>query len=300
MPDHASSVKAEPAQPAAHGINKDEASTESVTSQTGIVKDQVAASLGDDRNSTKPAGSARKQTRTPPTFSVAMEKDVREMMNRARKVLHGKENPTKTEEGYKEMALLATNLVQLMNASFIATDTIVRAIAYMRGDSQLSARSSIFQARRDRRAQKVAERLVDDVKNSALNTISLNGAEAGTKTAVSNAKATCNNTQAGTEVGPNQQDTAPGNEDQQQRPQSLRTKANKKKRNYRRPTRNRKDSAIPRAQEHKACVADNTVGSADESKDNLYKKTTATEHKPETSGEETAVEGDGVAVAIKA
>ncbi|KIW89896.1 uncharacterized protein Z519_09325 [Cladophialophora bantiana CBS 173.52] len=300
MANHASSVKAEPAQPAAHGINKGEASTQSVTSQTGTVKDQVAASQGDDRSSTKLAGSARKQTRAPPTFSVAMEKDVREMMNKARKVLHGKETRTKTEEDYKSMALLATNLVQLMNASFIATDTIVRAIAYMRGDSQLSARSSIFQARRDRRAQKVAERLLDDVKNSVLNTISPNGAEARTKAAVSNAKATPNNTQVSVEVGPNQRDTALGNEDQQQRPQSLQTKANKKKRNYRRPIRNRKDSAILKVHEHKAGVADNTVGGADESKDNVNKKTTAAEHKPETSGEETAVEGDGVAVAIKA
>ncbi|OQV00856.1 hypothetical protein CLAIMM_06298 [Cladophialophora immunda] len=304
MADHTTGGKAEPAQAATGSTGKNEATTEVAKSQTETAKHEVAAPKEEEGGSIKRAGNATKQTRTPATFSVATEVHVREMMKNARRVLHENGNSTKAEDDFKDMALLATNLVQLMNASFIATDTIVRAIAYMRGDSQLSARSAIFQARRDRRAQKEAEQPLDDVKNSTLNTVTSGGKEAGNKSAMSNAKTTSDNTKVSGDVGPNQENTAPANGDQHHKWHSLQSKPHKKKNrrnwNNRRTMRKPRDNVHPEVQENKENVTNTTVSGVNESKDSTDKKTTAGEHKPETSGEETAVEGDSVVVALKA
>ncbi|KIY02242.1 uncharacterized protein Z520_02380 [Fonsecaea multimorphosa CBS 102226] len=304
MADHATNDKAEPAQAAAGGIKQNEASTESAKLQTGGATHQFATPKEDEGSSNKRAGSAKKQNRTPATFSVATEDSVREMMNNARRVLQENGNSAQSGDDLKDMALLATNLVQLMNASFIATDTIVRAIAYMRGDSQLTARSAISQARRDRRAQKNAEQPLEDVKNSPLSTAAPGGEKAGNKSAASNVNTTFDITKVSANVAPKQENTALVNGDQQQKAHSLQPKANKKKsrRNWRdrRSMRKQKDGVDPEVQANQANVTNSEVNGVSESKESVDKKATAGEHKPETSGEETAAEGEGAVVAVKA
>ncbi|EXJ83444.1 hypothetical protein A1O1_07067 [Capronia coronata CBS 617.96] len=86
-----------------------------------------------------------------PKFSTSTEKEIRDLMNSVRLgPVH--EGDTITVKDFRNLGLLTTNLVQLMNAEYIAKDTIVRAIAYMRGESQLPPRRALGQAQRDRRA----------------------------------------------------------------------------------------------------------------------------------------------------
>ncbi|OAP56215.1 hypothetical protein AYL99_09394 [Fonsecaea erecta] len=304
MTDHATSGKAEPAQTVTADIKQKETSTESAEPPYGGADHQVATPKKEESSLTKQSGSARKQIRTPATFSVATEDHVRGMMNQARRVLHEDGNASEAGDNSKDMALLATNLVQLMNASFIATDTIVRAIAYMRGDSQLSARSAIFQARRDRRAQKEAERPLKDVKNSSSRTASSGGVGAGNKSAMSNGKRTSDNTKVSADAGPNQENTPPVSGDQQHKLQSLQQKLNRKKSrrawNNRRPLQKPKDSMNSEVQGNKADVTNSTVNGVIESKDNVEKKIVVGEHKPETSGDEAIVKADGLIITVKA
>ncbi|OAG34683.1 hypothetical protein AYO21_11162 [Fonsecaea monophora] len=303
MADHATD-KAEPLVAPASGTNHNQASTEPPVSHTGTPEHQAAAPKEDAGTSINRAGSAKKQTRTPAVFSAATEDNIREMMNNARKVLQENGNSTKAGGDFADMALLATNLVQLMNASFIATDTIVRAVAYMRGDSQLSARSAIFQARRDRRAQKEAEQPLSEVKNRPLTNAAPGVVRAGRDSTLSHANSTSNNTKVSTDLGPTQGNAAPVSEDQQQKPQSLQTNPIKKKNrrnwNNRRSMRKLKNSVHPEVQENKMSVTASTVNEVKESKDVVDKKAATGEHKPETSGSETAVERDGAVVTVKA
>ncbi|EXJ87331.1 hypothetical protein A1O3_04290 [Capronia epimyces CBS 606.96] len=86
-----------------------------------------------------------------PKFSTSTEKEIRTLMNRVRSIQDGS---TFTEEDTMKLAALTTNLVEIMNAEYIAKDTIVRAVAYMRGETHLSARRALGQAQRDRRASR--------------------------------------------------------------------------------------------------------------------------------------------------
>ncbi|KAL2432737.1 hypothetical protein ABEF95_014954 [Exophiala dermatitidis] len=85
-----------------------------------------------------------------PKFDASTEKEIRAMMNRIRSIHNGK--TVLTHEEVMDLAAFTGSLIQIMNAEYIAKDTIVRAIAYMRGESELSPRRALNQAKRDRRA----------------------------------------------------------------------------------------------------------------------------------------------------
>ncbi|KAL2432746.1 hypothetical protein ABEF95_015018 [Exophiala dermatitidis] len=85
-----------------------------------------------------------------PKFDASTEKEIRAMMTKLRSIHNGKTGLT--HEEVMDLAAFTGCLIQIMNAEYIAKDTIVRAVAYMRGESELSPRRALNQAKRDRRA----------------------------------------------------------------------------------------------------------------------------------------------------
>ncbi|KAI1609519.1 hypothetical protein EDD36DRAFT_73541 [Exophiala viscosa] len=110
-----------------------------------IKQDGHVTSAVDGFDATTPAG-----VRIPPKFSEEAEKEIRTMMNNARSVKD--HNMFKTDEDVVKLATFTTNLIQLMNAEYTAKDVIVRAVAYMQGESHLSPYRALSQAQRDRKA----------------------------------------------------------------------------------------------------------------------------------------------------
>ncbi|KAK5363082.1 hypothetical protein LTR20_009991 [Exophiala xenobiotica] len=83
-------------------------------------------------------------------FDPATEEEIRSIMLHARNISH--DNEINTETDIVKLATLTTNLIQLLNAEYIAKDAIVRAVAYMQGESHLSPYRALTQAHYDRRA----------------------------------------------------------------------------------------------------------------------------------------------------
>ncbi|KIW70440.1 hypothetical protein, variant [Phialophora macrospora] len=301
-----SSVKAEPAP--MNGVNKTQPGPESATPQkTGYVNattpqsssTEVASPEANGSHPNKISGSARKPSRTPPKLDAATENHVRDMMNMARRVANGGDNPFKSEQDIKDLALLTNNLVKLMNATYIATDTIVRGVAYMQGESKAHPKTAMNFARRDRRAhlaaEKAAEQALGDTTNQA-------PAETGAKDIT---RVVGNDEDAGAagDDGSRKENAAPSTEGQQQNSNPAQKKTSKKKGYWsnRRALRKRKDSAISKTQENKVDGKAENVGDV---KDTVDSKGTVKEHKPKTSGSDTIVgetaKGENVVVTVMA
>ncbi|KIV81483.1 hypothetical protein PV11_03668 [Exophiala sideris] len=107
-----------------------------------------------DGNVTSPVdgvdGTTPVKVKNPPKFSEEVEKEIRTMMNNARNIKD--HNMFKTDEDVVKLATFTTNLIQLMNAEYVAKDVIVRAVAYMQGEDHLSPYRALNQAHRDHRA----------------------------------------------------------------------------------------------------------------------------------------------------
>jgi len=58
---------------------------------------------------------------TPPKFNPQTEKELRDLMNKARSMQRGESKQFNTEEEILGLALFATNLVQLMNSEYIVS-----------------------------------------------------------------------------------------------------------------------------------------------------------------------------------
>lgn len=92
--------------------------SEDVKTMSPPVPESEARSL--PRSSSKPTTDAvmtPPRAHGPPKFSASTEANIRHMLNMARHA--HQDNQFKTEEDVKELALLTTNLIQLMNASYI-------------------------------------------------------------------------------------------------------------------------------------------------------------------------------------
>ncbi|KAK6386971.1 uncharacterized protein PV06_07816 [Exophiala oligosperma] len=85
-------------------------------------------------------------------FDPATENEIRDLMQNARNV--DKTHHFKSDKDTTKLAHLATNLIQLLNAEYIAKDIIVRAVAYMQGESQVPPHRALTQAHRDRKAER--------------------------------------------------------------------------------------------------------------------------------------------------
>ncbi|KIW19036.1 hypothetical protein PV08_03326 [Exophiala spinifera] len=101
-----------------------------------------------------PRGKGTSSTRVQANakFDPATEDEIRDLMQNARNV--DKTHQFKTEEEITKLARLTTNLIQLLNAEYIAKDTIVRAVAYMQGEGQFPPYRALTQAHRDRKAER--------------------------------------------------------------------------------------------------------------------------------------------------
>ncbi|KIW55244.1 hypothetical protein PV05_07539 [Exophiala xenobiotica] len=83
-------------------------------------------------------------------FDPATEEEIRSIMFNARNI--SEDSQCKTETDVVKLATLTTNLIQLLNAEYIAKDVIVRAVAYMQGESHLSPYRALIKAHYDRKA----------------------------------------------------------------------------------------------------------------------------------------------------
>lgn len=169
----------------------------------------------------------------------------------------------------------------------------------MQGESQAHPKSALKFARRDRRAQLVAQKGAEQALGDATNRASV---DRGDKKSTHTVTKT-NGAETATEASSNKENAAQGTEDQQHNVKSPLNKTNKKKGYWsnRRFLRKRKNSANPKGQENKVdCQAD---GSA-EAKDNAEDKGSVKENNPATPGSDTAVEdtvkGQGIAIDVKA
>jgi hypothetical protein len=315
-----SSVNAEPA--SMNFVNKTPLGPESATPEkTGYVNTttpqssstEVASPEANDSNPNKISGPARKPSRTPPKLDVATENHVRDMMNKARRVANGGDNPFKSEQDIKDLALLTNNLVKLMNAAYIvslfdskdplllileqATDTIVRGVAYMQGESQAHPKTAMNFARQDRRAHLAAEKAAQQSLGNTTNQAPAETSAKDTTRVVSKDEGA----EAAGDDGSNKENAAPGTEDQQQNSRPPQNKPSKKKGYWsnRRALRKRKDSALSKTQENEV---DGQVANLDDVKDTIDVKEKVKEHKPKTSGSDTTLgetaEGENVVVTV--
>jgi hypothetical protein len=136
---NAEKVKAESAETLTANVDEAKADLESATSQkTGNstattphpITAQVDSPKTNGQNTTSSPGPARKPVRTPPSFDAATEDHVRGLMMKARKVANGGDNAFKSEEDVYDLALLANNLVQLMNAAYIVSSLKSHLVYY--------------------------------------------------------------------------------------------------------------------------------------------------------------------------
>ena len=128
-----SSGKAEP--PKTNASNVDKTKTEVAlavpekTSNVDSATNQLGKTEGvSSENNVKSTSSNSLETgkrshRPPPTFDAATELRVRDLMMQARKVANSGDNSFKSEEDIYDLALLANNLVQLLNAAYIVSRT---------------------------------------------------------------------------------------------------------------------------------------------------------------------------------
>ncbi|KAJ9616699.1 hypothetical protein H2200_000418 [Cladophialophora chaetospira] len=302
---NSSSVTAEPAQTVTTGVSQIESKTESATPQKidnvnpattpQSSTTEVASPETNGIPSNNKSHHASKGPRPPPKFDAATEDRVRELMSKARRVANGGNNAFKTDEDVYDLALLTNNLVQLMNAAYIATDTIVRGVSYMQGESHAHAKTAMSRARQDRRDQKAAEEALNDTANQA-------PAQADAKEPTPTS-GDSKHTEVATSPDSNKENAAPVTADEQHNGGSLQNKNSKKKRNWnnRRTYNKRKTSADHKAQENKV---DGPADDVAEAKDNAGGKEAVNEDKPEMSGTETTAEktvaGQDVVVAVKA
>ena len=311
-------VKVEPAEILTDNVNKTEPKIESATTQktTNVTTSndqssttEVVSPKTNDNTSANQSRSASYTPRPPPKFDAATEERVRDLLGKARSVANGGDNAFKSEVDIYDLTLLTNNLVQLMNAAYIvsflwstallvltsaqATDTIVRGVSYMQGESHAQPKTAMSHARQDRCAQKAAAQYPSENSNNGLNTHA-NDNTLGTNNV--------NITESTTSTGSNKENTAPDTTDQQQNVKSSEGKNKKKKRYWinRRNHQKRRDNANHKTQEGK--IDDQANGVA-EVKDDAVDKGAVKEHKPETSGSDTAVEetaqGQGAATAVK-
>lgn len=77
--------------------------------------------LATESKSNGRSGTSKNQYRSPPKFDDATENNIREMMGKLRKSAGGDDNLFQSGEDVKALALLANNLVQLLNASYVVS-----------------------------------------------------------------------------------------------------------------------------------------------------------------------------------
>ncbi|OCT50151.1 hypothetical protein CLCR_07411 [Cladophialophora carrionii] len=313
-------VKAEPAP--MNGAGKTAPGPESATPQkTGFVNattpqsssTEVASPEAHDNNPNKISAPTSKPIRTPPKLDATMEDHVRDMMNKARRVANGGDNPFKSEQDIKELTLLANNLVKLMNAAYIvsdfgynnlllliveqATDTIVRGVAYMQGGSQAHPKTAMRFARQDRRAHLAAEKAAEPAVGG---TPSQAAAETGAKD-TTQAVTNGNGVESVGDNGSNKENAAPGAEVHHQNPKPHQNKTSKKKGYWRnrRALRKRTNSTISKTPDNKIKGQAECV---DDAKGSVNGKGTVMERKPKASSSETTVQetvvGQGVDIPV--
>ncbi|EXJ62116.1 hypothetical protein A1O7_02549 [Cladophialophora yegresii CBS 114405] len=280
MADVSSSIVKAEAAPM-NGVAKTAPGPESATPQkTGYVNattpqsssTEVASPETHDSNTNIISGPASKPSRPPPELDATMEDHVRDMMNKVRRVANGGDNPFKSEEDIRELTLLANNLVKLMNAAYIATDTIVRGVAYIQGGSQAHPKTAMKFARQDRRAHLAAGKAAE---HALAGTPSQAPAETGAKD-TTQAVTNRNGTEAAGDSGSNKENAASGTEVQQQNPKARQNKTSKKKGYWsnRRAPREAQGSNPSKIQENKI---KGQAGCVEDAKDSVSSKGTARE-----------------------
>lgn len=263
--------------------------------------------VAENNNSSSRSGASKNQHRSPPKFDAATENNIRDMMGKVRKSAGGNDNPFQSEEDVKALAVLANNLVQLLNASYVvsmlpfhtelelpltftsaqATDTIIRGAAYIQGENRPHPKTAMMYAKRDRRAYLATQRAVDQAVTDDTNRDS---AEPGTQDPAAALNAS-NGADENTAPGPEVQQSSVARQD----------KSAKKKRfwqNRRNHNRKNKNNADPKTMEGVAAEQEhggvNGAGKAENEHGN----------KEETGSnaivEETAAAGAGKGVAIAA
>ncbi|ETI20044.1 hypothetical protein G647_09059 [Cladophialophora carrionii CBS 160.54] len=297
-------VKAEPAP--MNSAGKTATGPESATSQkTGFVNattpqsssTEVASPEAHDNNHNKISAPTSKPIRTPPKLDAIMEDHVRDMMNKARRVANGGDNPFKSEQDIKELTLLANNLVKLMNAAYIATDTIVRGVAYMQGGSQAHPKTAMKFARQDRRARLAAEKAAEPAVGGPPSQAAAEAGAKDTTQAVTNG----HGAESVGDNGSNKENAAPSAEVHHQNPKSPQNKTSKKKGYWRsrRALRKRTDSTISKTPENKIKGQAECV---DDAKGSVNGKGTVMERNPKTSSSDTTVQetvlGQGVDIPV--
>ena len=86
-------------------------------------KTQAEAPKEIDKSTTNSSAPVKKPFRSPLSLDAATEDHVRDLMAKARKAANGGENSFKSDEEVYDLALLANDFVQLMNAAYIVSST---------------------------------------------------------------------------------------------------------------------------------------------------------------------------------